>query len=264
MGFSLGDIGDAISDIGGGIVDFGAKALGGTSGFMNFGATGGAMGAGLPVEGPLALDAIISSLALGGPSLFAGGGGGAEWAGMGGFGDGFMPGAGSAPGIGLPGIGSIQGVMSMLSGLMGMDNARRQRNLAQDALSRSDPFGPNRAQYAQRLNNLYMNPGSVADMPGFKAGMQAVERRMAAQGFNGSGNMATSLMDYGNKFFGDEVARLSSLAGADMKPDASQLLRGEQIAHDSESQSMGSIMYGLKDLLPIIAKLGPLMGGTPA
>lgn len=107
------------------------------------------------------------------------------------------------------------GLASVLSSLYGSSQAR---GMTSDAVNRMDPFGPFRSQYATQLSALMNNPGSITEMPGYKAGEQAVMRSMGAQGYQGSGNMAGALMDYGNKFYGTEVDRLAGLAGAGINP----------------------------------------------
>jgi hypothetical protein len=57
------------------------------------------------------------------------------------------------------------------------------------------------------------NPSGITNYPGYKAGLEAVQRAGAAQGFNGSGNMMTALADYGGKFFDQAIGRLAGLAG---------------------------------------------------
>ena len=76
-------------------------------------------------------------------------------------------------------------------------------------------------QYAQKLQELIANPGSVTSLPGyqfnFDQGSQAVARQMAAGGFLNSGNEATALTQYGQNYamstFNQQAQLLSSLAG---------------------------------------------------
>jgi hypothetical protein len=65
--------------------------------------------------------------------------------------------------------------------------------------------------YEEKLRQLAGSPNSVFDMPGYKAGEQAVERRMAAQGFGGSGNMAVELANYGGDFYRQAMQMYANL-----------------------------------------------------
>jgi hypothetical protein len=73
-----------------------------------------------------------------------------------------------------------------------------------------------------------------------------VERKMASQGYNGSGNMMTALQRYGGDAFNSEAARLAQLAGANFAPSGGQaLLSGNVAANNLASQSLGSLGYGV-------------------
>lgn len=98
-----------------------------------------------------------------------------------------------------------------------------------------------RAADAQLLQLL--QGGKVAELPGYKQGEQALMRQLAAQGLLGSGNMATALADYNNKFAMDWM---QGLAGLGTTPG--QRLGGEQI----RQESLDRVGYGIKELLPLI------------
>lgn len=70
-------------------------------------------------------------------------------------------------------------------------------------------------QYARQLQALMRDPSSVSKLPGYEAGLQAVQRSMASQGYSGSGNMATALQKYGGDIYGQQIQRLAALQGAD-------------------------------------------------
>lgn len=70
---------------------------------------------------------------------------------------------------------------------------------------------------ANRLRQLSKLPSSdVTKLPGYEAGLDAVRRSMAAQGFAGSGNMATAMLRYGGDAYDKAVQQriLASQAGA--------------------------------------------------
>lgn len=96
------------------------------------------------------------------------------------------------------------------------------KNLANQTANAADPFAPYRSQYAAQLSALMSNPGTIVDSPGYKfgldQGLQAVQRKLAAGGYGGSGNEAIALnnyaQDYGMKFYNDQIAKLTTLSGA--------------------------------------------------
>ena len=99
-----------------------------------------------------------------------------------------------------------------------------------------------------QLQALLQDPSSITSMPGYQAGLTAVERKMASQGYNGSGNMMAALQQYGGNFYNDAVNRLSGLAGANQNPASSGqlLLQGTGQANDLTSRSLASIGYGIQ------------------
>lgn len=96
-----------------------------------------------------------------------------------------------------------------------------------------DPFAGQRPQYQAQLSTLMNDPSGIVNMPGYEAGMQAIMRKMASQGYLASGNMMNSLMQYGGQFYQDAVKNLMQLSGGNMAPtktDSSGILRGEEDA----------------------------------
>lgn len=150
----------------------------------------------------------------------------------------------------IPGSGGpMSTMMNLGSGLYGMYQSNEMKKLAEEAARMQDPFGPERGQYAGKLRNLYANPSSIVGMPGYQAGLDAVERKMASQGYLGSGNMMASLHQYGGDFFDKEVARLSGLAGAQFPPTGGNaLLQGNMAGNNLASQSLATLGYGVRGL----------------
>ena len=68
-------------------------------------------------------------------------------------------------------------------------------------------------QYAAQMQALMANPSSVQNLPGYNAGLQAVQRSMAAQGYQGSGNMASALAGYGGQQYQQQLSNLAALQG---------------------------------------------------
>lgn len=117
--------------------------------------------------------------------------------------------------------------------------AKKQAKQQQQALDRQDanfheqltasnPFGPERAKYAQQLQELMSNPNSVKDLPGYQfqmdQGTDAITRQAAATGYLGSGNLGGELEKYGQglaaSFYDRRASLLSALAGAGAVPGA--------------------------------------------
>ncbi len=217
-GMMLGGVGSAggVSGAEAGIV----PGIGGDVGFIpegvpNLATTLAQMGTG---SGPLPMSAMITN-----PGQFIGSLGASDWLSIGG-------------------------------GLYGLYQAEEQRKLAKKAAEMQDPFGPQRAQYAEQLKKLNADPSSVTKLPGYQFGMdqgtKALTRQMAATGYTGSGNEAIALQDFGQKYAGEwynaERDRLASLAGAQFGPSGGNtLLAGNVNANDILARSLASIGYGL-------------------
>lgn len=152
---------------------------------------------------------------------------------------GLMPGSG----------GFLSNIMNIGSGLHGMYQSNKMMDLAKQAAQMQDPFGAQRPQYQQKLSALYADPSSITTMPGYQAGLDAVERKMASQGYLGSGNMMAALQKYGGDFFDKEVARLSALSGAQFAPTGGNaLITGSQVGMDLASRALASLGYGVRGL----------------
>ena len=154
---------------------------------------------------------------------------------------GFAPGRGS--GTGEFGLGNVWDIGS---GLYGLYQSGQTRKLAEQASRMNDPFGPYRGQYAQELSALRADPSQVERIPGYQAGLNAVERKMASQGYLGSGNMMAALSQYGGDFFDKEVGRLSLLAGAQFAPRGGDaLMTGNAQATDLAGNALNRLGYGI-------------------
>lgn len=80
-----------------------------------------------------------------------------------------------------------------------------------------DPVQAQRGQYMDQLKAFVSNP-DISSVPGYKAGLEAVEDAGAAQGFTGGGNMATSLLKYGGSVANQWLQSLMQLAGFNLAP----------------------------------------------
>mgnify|MGYP003645277105 CR=1 FL=1 len=105
---------------------------------------------------------------------------------------------------------------------------------------------PTGAQTAARGNMeaLMRDPSSMVNMPGYKAGEQAVTRSMAANGYLGSGNMMAELQNYGGGFYNDTLRTMGGLAQP--TPDQLQYNMGST---QLTGQGLQSLLYGGAGLL---------------
>lgn len=151
--------------------------------------------------------------------------------------------------LGLTKGGPFSTALNIGSGLYGLSQAQKLRSIASQAAATQDPFAAQRAQYGQKLNDLYANPSNVQALPGYQAGIDAVTRKMASQGYLGSGNMMAALQDYGGNAFNAEAARLSGLAGAGFAPTGGQVrVAGNVGANNLAGISLASLGYGARGL----------------
>lgn len=151
------------------------------------------------------------------------------------------------PGLGGGKASPLSQLFNVGTGLYGLYQGQQQQKLAQQLLERSDPFANQRGIYAAMLQNLMANPGSIVDMPGYRAGERAITRKLASQGYAGSGNMFTALADYGGSEFDREVARLATLAGAGATPGANSaaVLSANSGGLATQLSALNRIGYGL-------------------
>jgi hypothetical protein len=131
------------------------------------------------------------------------------------------------------------------SGILGLMKASELSKLAQRAASQQDPFGPYRAGYAEDLRRLMTNPADVTKLPGYEAGIEAVNRGLAKAGYLGSGNQMAALQQYGGAFYDQAAQRLAQLAGAQFPPSGGEaLLRGGALQTDLMSRALASLAMG--------------------
>lgn len=77
--------------------------------------------------------------------------------------------------------------------------------------------GRRQARQLQRQMEL-PSPGDVTQLPGYQAGLEAVRRTMASQGYGGSGNMMAALAKYGGDFYNQAVDQRVKVANAQAGP----------------------------------------------
>jgi hypothetical protein len=141
-------------------------------------------------------------------------------------------------------------VGSLIGGAEAKKSASSANDLARELIERSDPFYKFRAGYGDKLAALEASH-DVTSIPGYQAGLEAVQRAGAAQGFTGSGNMMKALQDYGGNFYNAEANRLATLAGAGAAPGAGFAQGAQLIGQGQASGAFGTqqIINGLAGIL---------------
>lgn len=94
---------------------------------------------------------------------------------------------------------------------------------------------------SQQLEALLKNPGMLTSLPGYDAGLEAVQRAGAAQGYTGSGNMKIALAKYGGDFYNNTVKQLASIADSGRPVDQQYKFGGLQLF----GNALDTLGYGL-------------------
>lgn len=172
--------------------------------------------------------------------------------------------AGATPGLG----GMATPLTQLLGGILGLNSAQKGAGISNDILQKllnpPDPLASSRAGYASQLQNMMNNPqGTVATNPSYQAGMDAVSRSMAANGYLGSGNMMNAMEQYGGNLWNQQAQFLSSLAGYQFAPPQMQggaAVGAGQLAGQAQATNNNAIMSlvkgGMGLMGPIMSNLG--------
>lgn len=157
--------------------------------------------------------------------------------------------AGQAGATPFSGLGTPGNLFSIASGVNGLQRSRQLQKIAGNAAAAADPWGASggRAQASGQLQQLLADPNYVTQLPGYQAGLQAVQRSLASQGYLASGNMMAALQKYGGDFYNNAVNQLGGLAGAGVNPGTgAQLgLQGNIAANTLAGQGLYDIGAGL-------------------
>lgn len=122
---------------------------------------------------------------------------------------------------------------------------------ASKAMSGSDPFRYWRPGYGEQLHDLMNNPASIQNDPEYKfrmdQGMEAVTRSGAAKGLLDSGNIASSLLEYGQgfstTFLRDQEKFLAQLAGSGISPNAAAGVQAAQNDFNNYGDVLASLGF---------------------
>lgn len=99
----------------------------------------------------------------------------------------------------------VDGVGKVFSGVSDYKHGKAMKNVERAGLNTSMDA------YVQ-LRSLMSDPSKITEMPMYKAGLEAVQRSLGAQGLTGSGNAILGLAEYGGNFYQQQLATLSSIA----------------------------------------------------
>ena len=162
--------------------------------------------------------------------------------------------AGAASGLSsLTNPGLLTSLGQVGIGAAGLATASGLKSSAAATAASVDPFGPNRAQYATQLNALMADPsGKLTSIPGYQAGLEAVERSGASQGWTGSGNMMAALQQYGGSFYQQQLQNLMQLSGANWNnaPAAGQIAQqGQTNAASITASAINPLVTGATGLI---------------
>jgi hypothetical protein len=121
--------------------------------------------------------------------------------------------AGLGFGAGGAGGNNLMNYMKLGLGGLQLAGGLQQYGYTQDRMAQQQ-------QYARQIQALQANPSSVEALPGYQAGLRAVQRRARAEGFGGSGTMAAQLAGYGGQQYQQQLANLAQLQGGTIAPGA--------------------------------------------
>ena len=104
---------------------------------------------------------------------------------------------------------------NLYSGYRGMNMADQMGQLGANIGTRADPWGANggRSMAASQLQGTLNGSLDYTKNPMYAARLQAAQRQMASQGYNGSGNAAVAAANAGGAGYNDYINQMSGLAG---------------------------------------------------
>lgn len=163
---------------------------------------------------------------------------------------------------------NLGSLVDLAGNAAGLYSAYNQYQTGKRIQGNADPFARYRPAYGDQLMRLMSDPSAITNDPGYQfirdQGLEGVTRKMAAGGYNGSGNMAMELTKYASglasTYRGEELNRLATLAGAGIQPSpASTSIAAGDSAYDQLSGVLGSIGY--KDGMKGVESLFGLFSG---
>jgi hypothetical protein len=155
----------------------------------------------------------------------------------------------------------ITAAAAAISGAGALANAASIGSSGQSAAAAANPFASQYPQYQNALQQLeFGGPANLALTPGYQAGLQAIQRSSAAEGFSGSGNTQVALLNYGGNIYAQQEAILAQLSGANSQNTgaAANAITQSSIAQANlTGQGLNSLAYGGSALLKQGGALNP-------
>lgn len=150
----------------------------------------------------------------------------------------------------------------LFGNLQNKSSLEEYRKRMLEAANRSDPFGPQRAQYQQQLSELMANPSSVQNLPGYQAQynamLEGLQRTQAAQGKIGGGEAKQQIASLAGQmqgqYYNQEVERLMALAGAGISPAQAGQIQATGAANymGGSAQNVANTVYGLQNIANLV------------
>jgi hypothetical protein len=130
-------------------------------------------------------------------------------------------------------------------------DADKYNDMGTEAEHTANPFG-DRSQYVKQLSDLYKDPSSIENTPGYKfsldQGLGSMNSKLAAMGYLGSGKMRQDDMKFAQglaeQTWDKEANRLATLGGAQFDPAnaAKMKMQGGQLAIQSQNGALDAFM----------------------
>lgn len=129
----------------------------------------------------------------------------------------------------------------------GYEKTQSQNSALKSAIGAASPWNKYTDQYALKLKDLYQNPSTVENIPGYKQGLDTLTDNLNTQysktGYLNSGNRLLGNMELGQQYsadaFNKEAIRLMDLSGATWgNPGAAAQASMENVALEGNKYNM--------------------------
>ena len=145
------------------------------------------------------------------------------------------------------------GIGALATAGVGAYEAYNSNQIAGEGIGLAQYTMGQQAYYNNQLQNLMNNPAGYLQNPLFTSslgvGTQAVNRSQAAQGYLGSGNQQTALLQYGDSFANSQVMQqeqlLAGLSGLQASTSSGQAVSAASGAQSSSFNQLGSLLASL-------------------
>lgn len=161
--------------------------------------------------------------------------------------------------LGAPGSQDALVNAATISGLAAagkqLSDSYKYPQLGEYAAQVSNPFGPSRQTYINKLNQSWTDPTAFPNDPAHRGiqerQMAAIGAKNSASGYAGSGLNQTQLADYlatsDNQYLQQERQALAQLAGSQFNPASAgaYIMQGGQLGLQSSDNAVGSLLAPL-------------------